>query len=202
MKKTRLVVLASGNGSNLQAVLEACESGRLNAEVAGVISDRQAAYALERARNYHIPAEYHPWKPYRETGRTRLEYDADLANKAASFKPDYILLAGWMRLLSMPFLGCFPQRVINLHPALPGTFAGTHAIERAFAAFQKGEIEHTGVMVHFVPDEGVDDGPVIVQEVVPIRINDTVEQLEERIHAVEHRLLVEALAHVFRKDNH
>ena len=202
MKKTRLVVLASGNGSNLQAVLEACESGRLNAEVAGVISDRQAAYALERARNYHIPAEYHSWKPYREAGRTRLEYDADLANKAASFKPDYILLAGWMRLLSMPFLGCFPQRVINLHPALPGTFAGTHAIERAFTAFQKGEIEHTGVMVHFVPDEGVDDGPVIVQEVVPIRINDTVEQLEERIHAVEHRLLVEALAHVFRKDNH
>jgi len=197
MKKKRLVVLASGNGSNLQAVLEAGESGCLNAEVAAVISDHQAAYALERARVHQIPAIYHPWKPYREAGLTRQKYDSDLADKAAAFQPDYILLAGWMRLLSMPFLERFPQRVINLHPALPGTFPGTHAIERAFAAFQKGEIEHTGVMVHFVPDEGVDDGPMIAQEVVSIQVADTVDQLEERIHAVEHRLLVEALTRVF-----
>lgn len=198
MRKKRLVVLASGNGSNLQAVLEACEADHLHAEVAAVISDRRTAFALERARIHKIPAEYHPWKPYGDAGGSRQEYDADLAEKAAAHQPDYILLAGWMRLLSMGFLDRYPQRVINLHPALPGTFPGTHAIERAFTAFQTGEIEQTGVMVHFVPNEGVDDGPVIAQEIVPIYPGDTVEQLEERIHAVEHRLIVEALIQVFQ----
>lgn len=189
----RLVVLASGNGSNLQAVINACESGNLPAEVVAVISDRKAAFALERAQNHHIPTQYHPWKPYQETGRTRHEYDADLAELAATYQPDYIVLAGWMRLLTMAFLERYSRRVINLHPALPGTFPGTHAIERAFEAFRRGEIENTGVMVHFVPDEGVDDGPVIAQEIVPIQTTDTIEELEERIHKVEHRLLVEAL---------
>ncbi len=90
------------------------------------------------------------------------------AKLAASYQPDWIVLAGWMRVLSSAFLDCFPQRVINLHPALPGTFPGTHAIERAFEAYQRGEIDRTGVMVHLVPDEGVDNGPVLAQaEVVP-----------------------------------
>ena len=196
----RLVVLASGNGSNLQAIIDACEDGRLPARVVAVISDRKAAFALERARKHQILIEYHPWKPYREAGRTREEYDADLACKAANYQPDYIVLAGWMRLLTVAFLERYSMRVINLHPALPGTFPGTHAIERAFEAFQRGEIEHTGVMVHFVPDEGVDDGPVIAQEVVHIQAEDTVEELETRIHKVEHRLLVEALQRVIHKN--
>ena len=189
----RLVILASGNGSNLQAIFDACENGSLDAKVVAVISDRQAAFALERARLHQVPVIYHPWRPYNEAGRTRQDYDADLADLAAIYHPDFIVLAGWMRLLAMSFLGRFPQRVINLHPALPGTFPGTHAIECAFEAFQRGDIEHTGVMVHFVPDEGVDDGPVIAQEVVPIRAADTLEEMEIRIHAVEHRLLVDAL---------
>ena len=195
----RLVVLASGNGSNLQAIIDACESGNLPAKVVTVISDRQAAFALERARIHQIPVEYHPWKPYRENGRTRQDYDTDLAEKAASYQPNYILLAGWMRMLSMHFLGRFQQRVINLHPALPGTFPGTHAIERAFEAYWAGKIEHTGVMVHFVPDEGMDNGPVIAQEIVPILPDDTLELLEERIHTVEHHVLVTALQQVFRQ---
>jgi len=198
--KKRLVVLASGNGSNLQAIIDASESGNLPAEVVAVISDRQAAFAMERARIHQIPAEYHPWKPYREAGRTRQKYDTDLADLVATHKPDYIVLAGWMRLLTMYFLGHYSMRVINLHPALPGTFPGTHAIERAFEAFQANEINHTGVMAHFVPDEGVDDGPVIAQEIVPIQATDTVEDLEERIHIVEHRLLVEALNQVFEQN--
>ena len=91
------------------------------------------------------------------------------------------------------------MQTINLHPALPGTFTGIHAIERAFDAFQRNEIEHTGVMVHFVPDEGVDNGPVIAQEIVPISSTDSVEQLEERIHVVEHRLLITALQRVLQQ---
>jgi folate-dependent phosphoribosylglycinamide formyltransferase PurN len=86
--------------------------------------------------------------------------------------------------------------VINLHPALPGTFPGTHAIERAFEAFARGEIRATGVMVHLVPDEGVDSGPVLAQEEVPIRPDDTLESLEARVHDVEHRLLVDAIRKV------
>jgi len=195
----RLVVLASGNGSNLQAIIDACESGILPAKVVAVISDRKAAFALERARKHQIPTAYHPWPPYQKAERSRHDYDADLARKAAGFQPDYIVLAGWMRLLTMSFLGTFSMRVINLHPALPGTFPGTHAIERSFKAFQCGEIEFTGVMVHFVPDEGVDDGPVITQEIVSIHTTDTVKELEERIHKVEHRLLVNALQQVLKQ---
>jgi formyltetrahydrofolate-dependent phosphoribosylglycinamide formyltransferase len=196
----RLVVLASGNGSNLQAIIDACEAGTLPAKVIAVISDRRAAFALERARIHQIPAEYHPWIPYREASHTRQEYDADLAKMVATHQPDYVVLAGWMRLLTMSFLKHYSMRVINLHPALPGTFPGTHAIEHAFEAFQRGEIEHTGVMVHFVPDEGVDDGPVIAQEIVTIQATDTVEELEERIHKVEHHLLAKALNRVFEQD--
>jgi formyltetrahydrofolate-dependent phosphoribosylglycinamide formyltransferase len=194
--KSRLVVLASGYGSNLGAILEACQENKLPAEVVAIISDRKAAYALERAREHHIPDIYFPWKPYSQAGKTRQDYDADLAEKVAAFQPDLVVLAGWMRLLTMPFLSRFPMKVVNLHPALPGTFPGTHAIQRAFTAFQNEEISHTGVMVHFVPDEGVDDGPLITQEIVPVHPDDTLEILEQRIHAVEHRLLVSAISGV------
>jgi phosphoribosylglycinamide formyltransferase-1 len=98
-----------------------------------------------------------------------------------------------MRILSSFFLSLFPNRVINLHPALPDTFPGTHAIERAFEAYQRGEIEHTGIMVHLVPDEGVDNGPVLATEIVPINKDDTLESLEMRIHKTEHKLLVATL---------
>ena len=98
-----------------------------------------------------------------------------------------------MRLLSSSFLSSFPNKVINLHPALPGMFPGTHAIERAFDAYQRDEIEHTGVMVHLVPDEGVDNGPVLATEIVPIRKADTLETLESRVHETEHELLVKTI---------
>ena len=190
----RLVVLVSGHGSNLQAILDACASGELPAQVAAVISNKGEAYGLERARLAGIPAIYHP-KP---KDQERRAYDAGLADLAATYQPDWVVLAGWMRLLSNSFLGRFPGRVVNLHPALPGTFPGTEAIPRAFAAFQRGEIQHTGVMVHLVPDEGVDSGPVLAQEAVPIRPEDTLEALEARVHAMEHRLLVEALKGVIK----
>ena len=191
--KSRLVVMASGSGSNLQAIIHACADDDLPAEVVAVISDHEDAYALERARTAGIPARTQTWAQYRLKEQDREKYDADLAKLASSFQPDLIILAGWMRLLSMAFLSHFPMRVINLHPALPGTFPGTHAIERAFKAYQAGEISETGVMVHFVPDEGVDDGPLIATQIVPIHDRDTLQTLTERIHQVEHKLLVSAI---------
>ena len=111
----------------------------------------------------------------------------------SDYAPDWVVLAGWMHILSVKFLGRFPNQVVNLHPALPGQFPGAHAIDDALAAFGRGEIDHTGVMVHLVPDARVDEGPVLAEQAVPIRPGDTHETLAERIHAVEHRLLVETL---------
>jgi formyltetrahydrofolate-dependent phosphoribosylglycinamide formyltransferase len=189
----RLVVLLSGSGTNLQAILDACDRGALPAQVVAVVSNRREAYGLERARHAEIPALYHPLAPYRSVGQDRREYDADLADLVAGYRPDWVVLAGWMHVLGAAFLDRFPNRVVNLHPALPGAFTGTHAISRAFEAYRRGEITSTGVMVHLVPDEGVDCGPVIAQAAVPILPDDTLERLEERIHTVEHELLVRAL---------
>lgn len=188
----RLVVLISGNGSNLQAILDACATRELQAEVVAVISDKADAYGLERARRANVPARV----MLKKKTQDRAAYDAELAQAAVAFEPDWVVLAGWMRVLTMAFLGRFPRRVINLHPALPGTFPGTHAIERAFQAYRRREIEATGVMVHLVPDEGVDCGPVLASETVSILPQDTVDTLEARIHAVEHRLLVDTLKKV------
>ena len=185
----RLVVLISGNGSNLQAILDACASGELHTSVVTVVSNKPDAYGLTRARNAGVEAIHFA----KLENESRREYDARLANYITTKLPDYVVLAGWMRILSSEFLSCFPDRVINLHPALPGTFPGTHAIERAFEAHQRGEIDHTGVMVHLVPDEGVDNGPILATEIVPIQPDDTLESLERRIHEVEHHTLVAVL---------
>lgn len=185
----RIVVLISGNGSNLQAILDACNSGELDAQIVSVISNKADAYGLLRAKNAGVEAIYFS----KQENESRQEYDARLAAYVSTCFPDYVILAGWMRILSSLFLSHFPNRVINLHPALPGMFPGTHAIERAFEAYQRGEIENSGVMVHLVPDEGVDNGPVLATQVVPIEKDDTLESLETRIHQVEHILLVNTL---------
>jgi phosphoribosylglycinamide formyltransferase 1 len=200
-RKDQLVVLASGNGSNLQAIIDACASGELTAEVVAVISDQPKAYALERAKQASIPAYIFAWKPYREANLDRCSYDKDLAALVATFSPDWIVLAGWMRVLTSAFLGVFPMQVINLHPALPGSYPGTHAIERAWSDYQAGLIQHTGVMVHFVPDEGVDNGPVIADHMVPITAQDNLETLTERIHQVEHRLLIMSIQSLILKNS-
>ncbi len=190
--KSRLVVLISGGGSNLQAILDACHSGEIYAQVVAVISNRAEAYGLERARLAGVDAIPLP----KRIAETRQEYDARLAGVAQQYQPDWVILAGWMRLLSFAFLSHFAARVINLHPALPSTFPGTHAIQRAYEAFGRGEIAHTGVMVHLVPDEGVDCGPVLGQQIVPILPEDTLEALEARIHQAEHTLMIQSLKKV------
>lgn len=190
---TRLAVLISGNGSNLQAIIGAVAAGQLDAEIAVVVSNRRHAYGLVRAEQAGIPTRYHPFKPYRDKGRDRQEYDADLAALLRTYAPDWIVLAGWMHILSTAFLRHFPNRVVNLHPALPGQFPGAHAIEDAWSAYHRGEIDHTGVMVHLVPDARVDEGPVLATRIVPIQAGDTLDTLTEQIHSAEHALLIETL---------
>ena len=189
--KTRVVVLVSGNGSNLQAVLDACADGPLtgHAEVVAVVSNRPDAFALRRAADAGVPSVH--IGPHADEARG--DYDARLADIVAGFEPDLIVLAGWMRILTTSFLGWFPDRVINLHPARPGELPGTRAIERAWQEALAGEREITGVMVHRVPDEGVDVGPVLATEDVSILPDDTLESLGSRIHDIEHRLLVDTI---------
>ncbi|MEZ4633405.1 MAG: phosphoribosylglycinamide formyltransferase [Caldilineaceae bacterium] len=188
-----LAILISGNGSNLQAIIDAVDNGRIDARIAVVVSNRKDAYGLIRAQQAGIATRYHALKPYRDRGQTRAEYDADLAAILAEYAPDWVVLAGWMHIFSHEFLRHYPERVVNLHPALPGQFPGAHAIADAFAAYRRGEIDHTGIMVHLVPDERVDEGPVLATQIVPILPEDTEETLAARIHAAEHALLVQTL---------
>lgn len=185
----RLVVLVSGRGSNLEAILQACRLGKVQAQVVGVICNRPQAGALQIAERYGVASCVVDPKGYGE----RALYDAALARIVQALQPDWIVLAGWMRILSMAFLQHFPEQVINLHPALPGQFPGVKAIERALAAYRDGLITETGCMVHRVPDEGVDVGPTLGVRKVPIRDDDDLDTLSARVQAAEHALLVETL---------
>lgn len=174
-----VVVLISGTGSNLLAILED------GIPVSAVFADRECA-GLGHARSRGIPAVVQVPSP----GELRADYDARLAAAVAAYAPVMVVLAGWRRILTMSFLGKY--RVMNLHPALPGAYPGLHAIERAFA----DKVAETGVMVHWVPDEGVDVGPTVLVEKVPLLAPDTLEELAARVHEVEHRLLPAAIRSV------
>ena len=191
---TRIAILVSGFGSNQQAIMDAATDGRLpGVEVALVVSNRKDAYGIQRAIQAAVPLVYFPLAPYTKAGRPRQEYDAALAGIVRAFDANWVVQAGWMHVFTNAFLQQFPSRVVNLHPALPGMFPGAHGIQEAYEAYQQGQITHTGVMVHLVPDEGVDAGPVVAKIQVPIQPGDTLEELETRIHATEHTLLVQAL---------
>lgn len=185
--KPRLALLVSGNGTNLAAVIEACTDGRLHAEVALVVSNRPEAYALQRAGSAGIATLVAS-----HLDRDRASYDHELAYSVAAYDVDLVILAGWDRILTSHFVA--HHTTINLHPAAPGTFPGLGAIKKAHDAWERGEISHGGVMVHYVPDEGVDDGPVIGWEPVPFLHGDTLDTYEQRVHEIEHQLLVESIA--------
>ncbi len=187
-----MVILASGNGSNAQVLLDGAESSSPRYEVAAVVSNHADARVLERARSAGVRAEILERQP----GEPRDRYDRRLARLVHDYRPDLVVLAGWMRILTGSF--CSQFGIVNLHPALPGAFPGATAIADAWDAFLAGAITETGVMVHWVPDAGVDDGPVILTETVPIETNDTLDSLTERVHAVEHRLLPAAVAEALR----
>ncbi|KAI0662706.1 phosphoribosylglycinamide formyltransferase [Cubamyces menziesii] len=205
----RIVVLISGSGTNLQALIDAQNTPALpSTRISLVLSNRKAAYGLTRAAqaNPPIPTAYLGLQPYLKAnpGKTRDDYDVEVARIVARENPDLVVLAGWMHIMGDGFLDVVngdrpydgeqrvqkPIPVINLHPALPGAFDGAHAIERAYEAFQKGEIKHSGVMVHRVVKE-VDRGqPVLVRE-VEILPGEPLEAFEERLHQVEWKLIVE-----------
>lgn len=193
-KKRSIVVLISGNGSNLQAIIDKIKTGALNAEIKAVISNKIGAFGLERAKKAGILTEVFNFKKFQknkinEKETTRKQYCAALAKIVKKYNPDLVVLAGWMLILTNEFLHEFPMRVINLHPALLPAFPGTEGIKQAIDYGAK----ITGVTVHFVPDEGVDTGPIILQEAVRIEEDDTLESLEVKIHAIEHKLLPEAV---------
>jgi formyltetrahydrofolate-dependent phosphoribosylglycinamide formyltransferase len=188
--KARIVVLISGGGTNLQALIDAINAGVLEAEICLVVSNRKDAYGLERAKNAKLETLYAPLKPYRDAGKSREEYDADLASSIAKFEPDLIVQAGWMHILSPAFLDQFPRRVINLHPALPGEFDGANAIVRAWEAHKKSNLERTGAMIHWVIPK-VDAGEVIISREIEFLEDDTLDSFEVRLHMLEHQLIVE-----------
>lgn len=201
-----LTVLISGNGSNLQALIDACGTSSLQkAKITRVISNKSAAYGLTRAKDANIPTTYHNLisggykKKYPDDiQKAREEYDLDLANIILKDqpKPDLVVCAGWMHILSPKFIDALSAGnlpIINLHPALPSQFDGANAIQRAWVAYQRGEIAVTGVMIHYVITE-VDKGEPIVVEEVPCQGCETENDLEERIHKVEWKLIVQGTA--------
>lgn len=179
----RLAVLASGEGTNLEAILEAVQNGALAASVALVVSDRERAPALERARRRGVKAVY-----ISPAGLRRAAFDARVTDALREAGADLVALAGYMRLLSPAFIGAFPMQILNIHPSLLPAFPGLDAVEQALTH----GVKVTGCTVHFV-DEGLDSGPIILQEAVPVLQEDTPATLHRRIHAAEHRLYPRAL---------
>jgi phosphoribosylglycinamide formyltransferase len=162
-----------------------------NAQVTHVLSSRSKVFGLERAANHGIPSSVCALKTYlnRNSGHTRQDYDEHVAKLVVDTKPDLVVLAGWMHILSDRFLDIVTVPCINLHPALPGAFDGANAIGRAYEAGMRGEIEKTGVMVHRVIKE-VDRGEPLVVREITINQGETLEQLESRIHEIEHQIIV------------
>ena len=179
---SRLAVLASGSGTNLQALLDAYPEN-----VAVVAGDKKGAFALERARRAGVAVEHVDPAGF----VSREDFDRELADRVAAHEVGLVVGAGYMRVLSASFLERFPA-VLNVHPSLLPRFKGLRAVERALDA----GVGQTGVSVHFMVEE-VDAGPVVAQEAVPVFAGDTPETLLERLHPVEHRLLVGAVADFF-----
>nr|OQO24545.1 hypothetical protein B0A51_06794 [Rachicladosporium sp. CCFEE 5018] len=204
MASSRITVLISGSGTNLQALIDACASAAIpNSTIVRVISDRKDAYGLQRAQGVNIPTNHHGVLRYKKVHpdasatptftEARNAYDADLAALVLADKPDLIVCAGFMRILTPSFLdpvSAAKVPIINLHPSLHGDLVGAGCIEDAWKEFEQGKREKTGVMIHFVIRE-VDLGEPVVQREVDMKGCKDIGQLKDRIHEVEHKLIVE-----------
>lgn len=189
IKPLRLAVLASGRGSNLQALVDAGEKGAMDGTVSLVVSDNPAAYALERAKKHGIPFRVIE----RNNFASRQAFDDALACAVEESGADLAALAGFMRIISPSFLARFPGKVINIHPALLPSFPGLDAQKQAL----EYGVKISGCTVHFV-DEGVDTGPIILQSAVPVLSGDTVESLSARILEQEHIIYPKAVTMIAR----
>ena len=181
-------VLVSGRGSNLQALIDACQAGRLKARIGLVISNRPGVEALDRAAKAGIPS-----MALDDRGKSREDHDREMASRLQGGGVDLVCLAGYMRLVSGELLARYEGRVLNIHPSLLPSFPGLHA--------QRQALEHgvriTGATVHFVT-EGLDAGPILLQEAVPVEEGDTVASLSARILEAEHRLYPKAVSIVLQ----
>lgn len=182
----RLAVLGSGSGSNCQSIFNAIDDGRLDAEVVLVLSDHKDAFILERARRRGVPAEYMDCGGFKN--KFPLELQAEIAAKLQALRVDLVCLAGFMRLVKQPLLQAFPNRILNIHPALLPNFPGVEAWKQALEA----GVSQTGCTVHYV-DAGMDSGEIIMQAFVPILPGDTPESLHARIQVQEHILYPAAI---------
>ena len=177
MKK--LVVLISGNGSNLQSILDACESGRINGSVAAVFSNKASAYGLTRAQQASVPAHALSAQDFPD----RNAFDRQLMQQIDAYAPDLVVLAGYMRILSPAFVAHYHDRLLNIHPSLLPKYPGLHTHRQALA---NGDAEH-GTSVHFVTDE-LDGGPIILQARVPVFADDDEAEISARVQHQEHAI--------------
>ena len=180
----KVAVLVSGRGSNLQALIDAVNSKELNVEICLVLSDKADAYALERAHRHGIPTAVVQRKGY----SNKEEFQKAILEEVKSYGAELVVLAGFMRILGRTFLSSFPNRVINIHPALLPAFPGIDAQRQALDY----GVKFSGCTVHFV-DEGMDSGPIIAQHVVPVMDDDDRDALADRILEQEHLLIVEGV---------
>lgn len=180
-KKFSIIVLISGAGSNLQAIMDHIDSGEIDAQISAVISNRVDVYGLERAEKAGIPNLVLEHKHFLD----RESFDQSLAQIIESYAPDLIILAGFMRILSDEFVKQFENKLINIHPSLLPKYRGLHTHKRALEDFSSGKIKNHGASVHFVIPE-LDAGTVVLHGKTKILDNDTEETLEQRVHKLEH----------------
>jgi len=180
----RIVVLISGHGSNLQAIIDACHEKSFPAEVVAVVSNKPEAFGLQRAAKANIPTRV----VENQHNTERESYDQELMQVIDSYQPDLIVLAGFMRILSNGFVEHYSQRMLNIHPSLLPKYKGLHTHQRVL---DDGEKYH-GASVHFVTPS-LDDGPVILQSMIDVLPDDTAKSLAQRVHEVEHQIYPQAI---------
>lgn len=184
MKTLKIGVLASGRGSNFQAIIDSIETGYIHAQIKALITDNPKAFSIERAKKHGIESLI--MRPERYSSRD--EYFKDIAAELRKRDVELVVLAGFMRIVGKPLLDVYPHRVMNIHPALLPSFPGLHGQKQAIDY----GVKISGCTVHFV-DEGVDTGPIIIQAAVPVKDDDTEETLSRRILKLEHKIFPEAI---------
>ncbi|SBO16884.1 phosphoribosylglycinamide formyltransferase [Carnobacterium divergens] len=185
----KIAVFASGNGSNFEAIVKSMNQGEIEGSIVLVFSDRTDAYVLERAKSLQIPVRSFSPKQF----TNKVEYEKEILKELKAKEVELLVLAGYMRLIGPTLLNAYPNRILNIHPALLPEYPGLHGIRDAFEA----GVKQTGVTVHYV-DNGVDTGPILAQKRVNIEENETLVSLELKIHQAEHQLYPEVIQDVIQ----
>ncbi|MBO0412588.1 phosphoribosylglycinamide formyltransferase [Enterococcus hulanensis] len=188
----RIAVLASGNGSNFEVIAQAVKDKEIPADLVLLFSDHHDAYVLERGKKFGVPCESFELKEFSD----KKSYEAALLALLKKYDVELVVLAGYMRIIGKDLLTEFPNRIVNIHPALLPNFPGLHGIKDAYEA----GVKETGVTIHYV-DSGVDTGPIIAQGKVQVSENDSLSDLETKIHQVEHQLYPQVLADIVKEAN-